>query len=74
VSNITGDGEPSVSGCAIALGSSRKTGGALNSGNTGGEARLPGLIQTISSSSESDEKASAGMCLASYAAARFKGQ
>ena len=59
VSNTTGDGEASLSDCAIVLGSSRKTGGSLNTGNTGGEARLPGLIQKISSSDENDDKANA---------------
>jgi hypothetical protein len=57
VSNTAGDGEASPSGCAIVLGLFRKTGGALN---TGGEARLPGLIQTTSSSDENDDKANAG--------------
>jgi hypothetical protein len=52
-------GEASPSVCAISLGSSRKTGGSLNAGKLGGEARLPGLIQT-SSPEESDDKASAG--------------
>jgi hypothetical protein len=36
-----------------------QTGGILNTGNMGGEARLPGLIQTMPSD-ESDDKASAG--------------